>query len=265
VTWDVRTNIKAKPGSQGTLFQGGSEQMTDAKWPKHYTPERLHEVLPHVAPYKHGAEGVHDAPAMFEYDTGSERRKLVDTVARSTVPAHHMLGVQFKPGAQVVDMGTGTPGEYASGDYKRSHPSSPARIRITRGHAETHTPIHEIGHHVSFDGGLPDRGVIPYTTAGDRGHEEGKADAYAQEHYRDRRGRPTQVGTYSGGRESDTRPPAFYAGYHQARGTSPLPQWQQDAARRDANRPKDRVLPGLDLMTIVKAQPKGTMGNRGFK
>jgi hypothetical protein len=208
-SWEMRTNIKAQPGSQGTLFQGGADQMTDAKWPRGYTPERLHQVLPLIAPDK---DWLRDRPMGPPWDLIPDRRKLVDTVARSTVPAAHLRGVQFSAGRRMLDMEL-PEGEYATGTYTPQEGSFLPHIQIAEMHSGNSTPIHEIGHHVSHQ-----RGLVSYETPGERGHEEGLADAYAQEHFRDRRGRPGVEPTYAGGQMNEQRPEAFYNSYHAARG-----------------------------------------------
>lgn len=243
MSWDVRTNIKAKPGSQGTLFQGGSEQMTDAKWPRHYTPERLAEVKKAVAP---GQKRFRDEPYMQQYDTNGETRKLIDNIARSTVPAAHLNRLQFSPGKSVNDMTTGS-GDHsftAGGDYTNpptANPNSVGVIRVLRGDAGHPVPIHEIGHHVSHLAGTQS-----YGTPTQRGTEEGKADAYAEEHFRDRRGRPTSYNGYRYMRPDPVRNGEFFDAYH-------------------ATRPRDRELeaynpephlPGLDARTVFMAGRK---------
>lgn len=273
MTWDVRTNIKAKPGSQGTLFQGGSDQMTEAKWPRGYTPERLNEVLPSAAPYK---SDVRDTP--YEYGgSGSERRKLVDNIARSTVPGEHLQRLQFQPGTSASGMRHSGPNAdpmVPSGMYnkrRREFESHQATVKLLKGQADRPVAIHEIGHHASQEQGTPHS---DYDTVQKRGQEEAFADNYAQEHYRPRRGEKYPgVGMYNGGDPDHVRTTEFFNAYHAHRdyrpvfgatgmgvgatkSTPPPPPGSPD--------PKP-PLPGLDAVSIAKAQPRGTLGNRGFK
>jgi hypothetical protein len=202
--WTVSTNVKANPGSQGTLFQGGSEQMSDRRYPKGYTPERLAEVRPAIMgnPYN-----IRDRIIGGKHhSTAPQRRDVIDTVARSTVPAEHLQGAQFFPGQHSLSL----PGEEAAaGIYKVAQKS----ISILKGYEKEDTVIHEIGHHVSHQseqhGG--------YATPAQQGTEEAHADNYAAEHYRDEKGRQRKVYTYGLGIRTKTRPEEFYAAYDQTR------------------------------------------------
>lgn len=211
MTWDVRSNIKAKPGSQGTLFQGGSDQMTDAKWPRGYTPDRLHEVSSAMGVSRYNKTGEEN------WETGSELRKAVDTVARSTVPAHHMLGVQFLPG--YPNLSDNDAGQY------REHPQAAGgkytgAVSLLQGYADRPTVIHEIGHHVSA---TEKTAHSAYKTTRQRGEEEAYADNYSQQHYRPRRGEKFQgVGMYNGGEEDHVRTHEFFKAYHADRDYTPI-------------------------------------------
>lgn len=239
MTWDVRTNIKAKPGSQGTLFQGGSGQMTDAKWPRRYTPERLHEVRDVVAA---GQSSVfRGKPSLGEDDAAGETRRLVDNIARSTVPGEHLQELQFGANVHPDDMehGEGDARMTADGLYTPSKMfKGRGYIKVGRGMADNPVAIHEIGHHVDHM-----TGVRPVQTRTDLGHSEGRADAYADTHFRDRRGRPTT--TFDGYRyvEPDSvRNDEFFAAYHGTRPRQPsFPP-----------HPPETPLPGLDGATVYK-------------
>jgi hypothetical protein len=222
--------MKAKPGSQGTLFQGGSDQMTDKKWPRGYTPERLHEVKSAVLPDK---RILADNPRMYPYDTAGDTRKLVDTIARSTVPVGHLQSLQFEPGlSKYAMMDTGPnadpmvpgglyekPRETAGPSYMR-RPEGPATIKLLEGVAGGHIPIHEIGHHVSLEQGTEHSA---YSNPRQRGQEEAFADNYAQQHYRPRRGERYQgVGMYNGGERDHIRSEQFFDAYHAHRDYAPI-------------------------------------------
>lgn len=250
MSWDVRTNMKAKPGSQGSLFQGGSEQMTDAKWPRGYTPERLQQVRKVVGP---GQRVFRDEPYLHTYDIAGEQRKLIDNIARSTVPGEHLQRLQFSPGKTNVDMtvGAGDSEMTAGGLYRKPQSPNPnhfGSISVRRGDADKPVAIHEIGHHASYLAGRP-----PLETVADHGREEGQADAYAQTHFRDRRGRPTDVEGYRYMRPDSVRTQDFFDAYHAVRPRTPT-AWQplspQEIERRRQH------LPGLDPVTVFKAGRK---------
>jgi hypothetical protein len=244
VSWDVRSNIKAKPGSQGTLFQGGSDQMTDAKWPRGYTPERLHQVREAVAP---GREVFPDEPYMKSYDTNGDTRKLIDNIARSTVPGAHLNRVQFSAGKSKAQMtvGSGDSEMTAGGLYTRppsdDGPRGVGRIRVLKGVADDPVAIHEIGHHASHLAGPP-----ALVTKTDLGREEGKADAYAETHFRDRRGRQISDNGYRYTEPNSERNAEFFASYHATRPRTP----------EFAPYKPDPHLPGLDAATVYKAGRK---------
>jgi hypothetical protein len=245
MTWDVRTNMKAKPGSQGVLFRGGADQMTDAKWPRHYTPERMAQVKAAVAP---GQRSFRDEPYLMQFDTAGEQRKLIDNIARSTVPAAHLNRLQFSPGKSETEMSTGSGDSQmiAGGTYTKppsANPNSLGVVQLLKGDAEHPVAIHEIGHHASHVAG-----TMAYGTPAQRGAEEGKADTYAQEHFRDRRGRSTSWDGYRYMRPDPVRNAEFFDAYHGARPR----QRELEAYNPDPH------LPGLDARTVFKAGRKQT-------
>jgi len=238
----MRSNLKAKSGSQGTLFQGGKEQMTDARWPRGYTPERLHEVM---GPITHGGQRwLAQGERGKERQTGPDRRDLIDNVARSTIPAHHLQGLQFYPGVHLTEEGT-------IGNYRRKGTRVGAatatgnQLHLAKGFADSPDAIHEIGHHVSFE-----RADHPgYDTPASRGKEEAYADEYAQTHYRPPRGDQYYggVGTYADGMPGGGRTAEFYDAYHAHRGTPRV--GTELRARADAETAHERAnptLPGLE-------------------
>jgi hypothetical protein len=253
VTWDVRTNIKAKPGSQGTLFQGGSDQMTEAKWPRGYTPERLNAVHDEIGPGRPARTATGTVVPVRE-----ERRKLIDTVARSTVPLAHLQRVQFHPGVLHAEgragerLGKNTAGVYHPKRIRGTEYGSevePAEIQIIRGESETSTAIHEIGHHVS----ARDRTWhSAYDTTQKRGTEEAFADNYAQEHYRPRKGEKYRgVGMYNGGDTDHIRTAQFFDAYHKHRDYQPIfgRQYHDPPSKPPpppGTPPRNPTLPGLE-------------------
>ena len=244
--WDVRTNLNASPGAQGTLFSGGTKYSSDARFPRGYTPDRLREVADHVIEpqiknYTDGrgrveVKGVEStnarsfAPRALGGDVvdKSPIRNVVDTIARSTVPVEHLQNLQFSSHhgigrhqdsslTELDEHGGGAAGLYSpagsSGVPANAH--GRASIRVLPTAAGTSTVIHEIGHHVSRT--VADTSHSNYGNAAQQGREEGFADDYAQEHFRDRRGRQVERGTYGGGVRSSKRNEMFYQEYHHQR------------------------------------------------
>lgn len=145
--WDMRTNFKNKPESQGTLFQGGRDQLNpQRRYPRGYTPQRQREVsdaLPtaYTSSYKH-------------------RAQVVDSVSRSSIPTEDLAGLN-----EVHDRpDEGTSGTYWTGSKK---------IGVDMDHPDAHQSlIHEIGHHVDqrgnhFGGGY---GKVTESLAKDAAH-----------------------------------------------------------------------------------------------
>lgn len=203
--WQVGPNLKPKPGSQGTLFRGNGP-MRDEHWPKKYTPERLAEVRPIVM-------GNH-SNIRDRATTAPQRRTLIDTVARSTVPYRHLQGAQFFPGQSTL--GEGTVGLYSPPEDSLSRGS----ISIKRGWEDHYAPIHEIGHHV-------DRHSFPAYGLRRHGATEGFADEYAETHYRDKKGRPIKIEGYGSLEHLRSRPLDFQTGYWKERGSD---YWEHNRA-----------------------------------
>lgn len=227
MTWDMRSNMKAKPGSQGVLFRGGKDQMTDAKWPRGYTPERLQLARSAVDPHNLYSKGEHGKAST----TGPERRDLVDTVARSTVPREHLQDLQFYPGIRSLDHGSVVDlrGYYRhQGHRLGASVADKPQVAILKGYETEPTTIHEIGHHVSRMTGQ----YSGYDAAAKRGKEEAFADDYADKHYRPKPGEFHRgQAEYAGGLRSESRTDAFYSSYHAHR-KSPMPE-RESLARLD--------------------------------
>lgn len=243
--WDVRTNLNPSPGSQGTLFSGGKQFAAEGRYPRGYTPERLHEVANAVGGSYAQGKGGHagtfrDHPYGRYADNGEfvqtgrannkPKRDLVDNIARSTVPVEHMTNTE--PGRRLhfwVNDSFDAQMEAAGhlGNYQAAPPSHSNRhdIFIKTDAVRGATPIHEIGHHVSHMAGTE------HSAYGDdhqRGREEAFADEYAQQHFRDRRtGKETKVGVYGGGFISEKRTTGFFDAYHAVRGTRRNGEWNQ--------------------------------------
>lgn len=216
--WQVGPVLKDKLDSQGTLFRGGTKYSSDKRYPKGYTPERQAEVAdavvrPSVQNYLNkpaetstGTQSKHfkdrrvtvglnpDYPKGYRMESAQPTRNLVDNVARSTVPVEHLRGVQFRTSASEAMLGEKVAGHYDKrGDAMTN--GDPV-IRLKEGADSTSTAIHEIGHHVSQ---AHEGNIHPYDEHGFSGPEEAWADNYAEEHFRDPKGKQEQRYTYGGG------------------------------------------------------------------
>lgn len=218
MTWDLRSNMKATPGSQGVLFRGGKDQMTDARYPKGYTPERLQVARSAIDPNNFYSRGEHGKVGT----TGPQRRDLIDTVARSTVPAEHLQGLQFHPGQLSLAHGSieDPAGYYRHQGHRLGESvAHKPQIAIRKGYETADTPVHEIGHHVSRTRGTEHSA---YDTPERKGREEAFADDYAAVHYQPPRGEPKHpVGLYGDGLPTGGRTKQFYDAYTAHR-TTPI-------------------------------------------
>lgn len=210
--YDLRSNIKGKPGSQGTLFQVKDKGLLNPaqRWPRGYTPERQEEVrgelfADHLGRNTRffGAEGRHD---------NAVRARFVDTVARSTMPARHLNNL-------------GEVTEYPAKDTRGTYwPGMNSRLAVNlhtenEGDRAGQTLLHELGHHhanQAFDLPEPKQETVHAAAelgmadwrrsrgpnASDlhmaegrvrMGMHEGYADNYMTEHYRTRGRNPQPV------------------------------------------------------------------------
>lgn len=249
--WQVGPNVKPEVGSQGTLFRG-NQGISDARYPKGYTPERQHDIANAVGgSYTKGQGMAADSFRDFKYNNGGRAehepmRRLVDNVARSTVPLEHLqpvaparsLSFWVGKGLDANHERDNTAGTY--NPDPPGHMGTRNDIRIHTAHVAGTTPIHEIGHHVSYTQGNVHssgwKGRIPVH----RGTEEGFADAYAYEHFRDRRGnqlkdmREYPADTYY---KDSPRQDEFGRGYDNARSHIPTPKplWHTDPPKSIQN------------------------------
>lgn len=220
-SYDMRSNIKGKPDSQGTLFQVKDKGLLNPqqRWPRGYTPERqqaVNEVM-------HGA----NSPYLLsdKAGTGPARRDLNETIKRSTVPPEHLGGVKFQPGQASLAIHDG--GRFGGGEihgvYENERQGKDPEISILKGQESTFVPIHEIGHHVSANEATPH---AEYRTGYQRGQEEAFADRYAHEHFRDRRGEQmSEMRVYPTPQHDEpTHRMNFQSAYHAGRGDIPMPQ-----------------------------------------
>lgn len=265
--WQVGPVLKDKAGSQGTLFRGGSKYSSDKRYPRGYTPERQAEVADavvqpsvknHFNRPREISTGTQSTnfkdrrvtvglqpvkyPEGYRMESRQDTRRLVDNIARSTVPVEHLSGVQFRTNHSDQMLGENVAGHYSRrGDaMSKGEPV----IRLREGYVAGHTAIHEIGHHVSH-------GIVgnehPYDENGHSGPEEAWADNYAEEHFRDSKGRQVEKGTYGGGQFAGhiQRTEGFWKGYHKDRDNS-LYHASVDAQNEDYYRryPEEKVHPG---------------------
>lgn len=266
------TNMKAKPHSQGTLFQGGHTTAGNGKpWPRGFSPERRDEVVQAMDdwpgskgfPQVHAILGSKHTNGRLGYKSaywGGEVSEGVNTVARSTVPAEHIRGARYwfnQPEKHMSD---------AAGLYRPASASdSAASIKVGQGRAGRTTTIHEIGHHASVLTGTPHNSnwrtsveESPHDHYRDRGQEEGFAENYAETHYRDHRGRPLpELNTYAGKWGEDYRGGeehsyAFDQGFSDERKKAPSAvrrRAENDAKMNRLPTPIRGQLPLLDKVT----------------
>ena len=141
--------------------------------------------------------------------------KIVETVARSTVPTERLADVNVT--VEKPDESKDYGGLYKAGRREASVVAAPgttptaplgakqmAQMRDTRQHHEQ-VLMHELGHHESASLGLPHSGKEYERSAAAHGQEEAYADDFAVEHYRpdprdERRGEFERSGYDRGGK-----------------------------------------------------------------
>ena len=239
--WNMQSNIKAKPGSQGTLFQPASKSVLNPqqRWPQGYTPERLNEVREGlektVVTHPDHLEDSHE-PGDYR-DIMGYRERVARSIAKSTVPPEHLEGLKAIHGhPDADDHGTYWPKRKQIG------------IDMTQGGDIDRTLIHEIGHHVHNDGTTSQGSMTAFkeiervtekhawqdkskyhdkpTGSGfamahnkvQAGVHEALADNYLTEHYRTggRKSEGITEGAYEKNFTSDRRE-AYYPGYNDVR------------------------------------------------
>lgn len=191
--WDMRSNIKAAPGSQGTLFRASHPNLLNPRqrWPRGYTPQRQQEVreaLPEAVatlstddPHK-GAPLVRTSLQEQEEEGRYARypktqAAIVDVLARSTMPVHEIAGIRR--------IGNNPPTN-AAGSYRPSigdldidfqRPTWPATL------------LHEMGHHADNVNATTDQHLETHypdsavRRASNKGVAEAIADNYMDQHY----------------------------------------------------------------------------------
>lgn len=152
--YDLRSNIKGKPGSQGTLFQVKDKGLLNPqqRWPRGYGPERQGEIR--GALDKVDVKG--QAHNLFEEQ---DRAQLTHVIAKSTIPASDLHGL------------TEIHGRPAEGTQATYWPQA-RKIGVDLSHQDADRDlVHEIGHHVDQMHGLRDaplRGATVKNAVADR-------------------------------------------------------------------------------------------------
>lgn len=178
--WNLQSNIKAKNGSQGTLFSGGKSQMNpQRRWPRGYTPERqkaVHEAVD-VWHSKFAPDGDVDDPQ----ENTPQTRHVFETLKRSSAPVSDMKGLSIEVTNPRLDALGGDRTLYSTTGYYNGNPEGwLPRGRMTLSEeAKGPTIIHELGHHASNLAGKMHNRV---RTPRERGQEEGFADSYEDRH-----------------------------------------------------------------------------------
>lgn len=160
--FEMRTNIKARPNSQGTLFQGG-KPTAEHRWPRGYAPSRMAEAVDRL-----GGGGVHSRihldvdPEENDHDfhphfnpTSEDhtRRLITEGIARSTTPLHdltHLNSLTLTNRRMGGTLGMHSTYGNFMGISRREitigpHPDGPTQ-REALAHADS-TLTHELGHH----------------------------------------------------------------------------------------------------------------------
>lgn len=206
--WAVGPVLKNKPGSQGTLVRGGTKWSSDKRYPRGYTPGRRAEV--DAAFTQNSYKDTVEPKTVFRPETRTSNehyRQILDNVSRSTIPVEHLA-------PRVDDFNTTHPMKVMGANEAAAQlkPSEDAHYRYTPANAwgarhvedelavrprytRDHTSIHELGHH--YDQLTRATGThMGWKDVGHLGQAEAFADDYAEQHYRDKKGRPTTVETY---------------------------------------------------------------------
>lgn len=169
-------------GSQGTLFRVDKSQRTpESRQPRGYSPERIRAVDKRFGFSKEAEFRLHPP---FPGDTHTPRyagnpdaAHVLRTIARSTVPMHHLNKLDTIISGHKFDDHS-TRGQYDKLDDVEGSFHS---ILVGEGEAQSATAIHEIGHHVGRKR-FPNYGQsYPYMS----GQSEGHAEHYAEEHARE--------------------------------------------------------------------------------
>jgi hypothetical protein len=217
--YDMRSNIKGKPGSQGTLFQVKDKGLLNPqqRWPRGYTPERQAEVSAALEPTK-----VHPSGRVYPPRRADEvRARITDAISRSTVPTEHLAGLrEVHDQPQQGHEATYWPGrKHLAVNMFAKHENRGVLGDEPHGSTEPDAGaknlIHELGHHrdaatrETMEHVRSNKAIL-YAKNG-RGRDdaaEAVADNYYTEHYRGpgRKGAQATQGRYEDTGLADTMP-----------------------------------------------------------
>jgi hypothetical protein len=193
--YDLRSNIKGKPGSQGTLFQVKDKGLLNPqqRWPKGYSPDRLNEVRGALSKTSMYADpesvGVEEEDHAGRTRVEREHRPRVEqALARSTVPAEHLHDLDTLHN----EVNEGTSGTY----WPRPKITGETTLAVDmsgyhEGSREAEkTLLHEVGHHVDYEHSLDRHRLVPQVAEShawkdkgpyqDKPNASGKAQAYSK-------------------------------------------------------------------------------------
>lgn len=151
--YDLRSNLKNKPGAQGTLFQVKDKGLLNPqqRWPQGYTPERLNEVregLKHVpvsAPDHFYSQPSDETQKMHGVNEYGLRERVTREIAKTTVPGEHLRGLKDLH----TEPDEGTHGTYWKGGA-RDRTLGTDLLSDRTPDEQRKTLVHEIGHHVNM-------------------------------------------------------------------------------------------------------------------
>lgn len=150
--YDLRSNIKNKPGAQGTLFQVKDKGLLNPqqRWPQGYTPDRLNAVraetrsIPISAPDHMYDQPEEDNQRQHGTTSMGYRERVNREIAKTNVPPEHLRRISEING----DPDEGTHGTYWKGGAKDRTLAVDMTDRDP--HEARQTLTHEIGHHVNM-------------------------------------------------------------------------------------------------------------------
>lgn len=234
-SYQLVSNVKDKPNAQGTLFSGG--ELSSSRYPRGYNPERFRDTVAHFGKpdigYGTDLSGMKTNAYYASQMLQNFARSKVDYTENPEIARGYNTPDQAHGPMLRFSNSLGTRGAYTPSGVK----GNAGRLDMSPAAIDSHTPIHEYGH-------FTDRQNIwnSEETPKERGRREGVADQYAENNYRDRRGRATEVrGTPSKwdkgyGNTTPQRSKQFRDAYWNAResqGMTPLAQqypgieWEQ--------------------------------------
>jgi hypothetical protein len=198
--------IKNKPNAQGTLFQGGADQMTDkARYPRGYTPDRMNNVRDQVqvrsvnwglGDQQARQNGGQYNPLHNPWSPGHTAQLVHEPLARSSMTGAQMRGMSVEVHAQPHDRGKGLLGQYDSMTKKVSiYPHPNHDDEGADNDMASSTLLHEAGHHadVAANIGTYHRRLVEEgepLDAGMRGEMETAADTHMVNNFAPHPARP---------------------------------------------------------------------------